>query len=475
MSTQTQRDSATEAAITRALIGFARAEAKAIRAINSGLPINALRKRESDTTDHLLTPLEIEALRWVAKFGWVRWWTLARLMWSASPAPSARTLGMRMIRNLAKQALIYPVTGGDGKKVFLLAERGAAYLRTYFPGLYARDLSVGRRGLTAGTRQTSPAGATFIHRLITNAYLADSVANGRLIATEYEQLVDTEEWRIIWRQVAYRAKRCDGLSFMADPMSGKDGAVQRDIEIIEMLRKRPDVSLTRNDQGVLVQDEMGRLLISLREHSANRQRVTLVLLDERSGHGIARTLIRYAAQRGIKVSPEFVQFVFVPMRPGSPIFGPFRRTPWPGGRPVAVAPSTPAANTAGVAAASSGVADSPANKPAPPHSAGNAASLERPSQTARQPEFRRVRDKRLANGDREIIIQHLPTGITAQTTTGVQNTSAHLEFTFFDPEGEPLYVEPVICQDTVDLTNPAEFEELCDELRQIIPDADRDD
>ena len=201
MSTQTQRDSATDAAITRVLFGFARAEANAMRAMNSGFPINVLRKKKSDTTDPLLTPLQIEALRWTAKFGWLRWWMLARLMWPASPATSARTLAMRMIRDLDAEKLIYPVIGGDGFKVFLLAERGAAYLRTYFPGRYARDLSRGRRGLTAGTRQTSPAGATFIHRLISNAYLADAVANGRLIATEYEQLVDSDEWRYGWRQV----------------------------------------------------------------------------------------------------------------------------------------------------------------------------------------------------------------------------------------------------------------------------------
>ena len=284
MSTQTQRDSSTDAGIARLLFGAVRAEANAIRAINSGFPINVLRNKTSDTTDHLITPVEIEALRWTAKFGWLRWWLLARLMWPASPATSARTRAMLTIKDLAAQKLIYPVIGGDGHDVFLLAERGAAYLRAYFPGLYARDLSVGRRGLTAGTRQTSPAGATFIHRMITHAYLADSAANGRLIATEYEQLVDTDEWRTLWRQVAYRAKRCDGLTSMADTMSDEDGAIQLDIEIIETLRTRPNVALTRNDQGVLVQDEMGRLLISLREHSANRQRVTLLLLDERPGH-----------------------------------------------------------------------------------------------------------------------------------------------------------------------------------------------
>src|SRR5262249_10348833 len=154
MSTGTQRDSATETAITKFIVGIASAEANALRALSSGFPINVLRNKRSDTTDPLPTPLEIEGLRWTAKFGWLRWWMLARLMWSASPATSARTLALRMIRGLAEKQLIYPVIGGDGHDVFLLAERGAAYLRTYFPDLYARDLSAGRRGLTAGARQT---------------------------------------------------------------------------------------------------------------------------------------------------------------------------------------------------------------------------------------------------------------------------------------------------------------------------------
>jgi hypothetical protein len=476
MSTQTQRDSATETAITRALIGFARAEANATRALNSGFPINVLREKKSDTTDPLLSPLQIEALRWTAKFGWLRWWLLARLMWPASPATSARTLAMRMIRDLAAEKLIYPVIGGDGHEVFLLAERGAAYLRTYFPGLYARDLSVGRRGLTAGTRQTSAAGPTFTHRLLTNAYLAEAVANGRSVATEYEQLVDTDEWRTSWRYVGYRAKRCDGLTSRVGPMPNEYGAILLDIEIIEMLRTRPKESLTRNAEcALVVQDEMGRLLMSLRQHSANGQRVTILLIDDRSGHGIARTIARFAAQRGIQISPQFVRFVFVSMRPGKPILGPFRRAPWPGGKPVAIAPSTPAAPPIAVATAIGGTTELPATKSVPAFNAGISTLPDRPKPTVRQPDFRLVRDKRFANGTREVIIQHLPTGITAQSSTGGGNTTVYMEFAFFDPDDQSLFFETVICQDNIDLTDPVEFEELCEELRQVIPDADGDD
>ena len=258
-------------------------------------------------------------------------------------------------------------------------------------------------------------------------------------------------------------------------MSFEHGAKLLDKEVIETLRKRPNVSLTRNAQGALVQDEMGRLLISLREHSANCQRVTLLILDERAGHGIAQTVVRYATERGIAVSPEFVQFVFVSMRPGSPILGPFRRTPWPGGKPVAVARSTPAVNTTGVAAASTSVTASPGTKPASSPSAGDVPSLERPAQTARHQEFRLVRDKRFANGDREAVIQHLSTGITAQASTGGTMNPGYMEFALYDPDGEPLFLDVVVRDDNIDLTDPAEFNDLCAALRQIIPGADSDD
>lgn len=254
-------------------------------------------------------------------------------------------------------------------------------------------------------------------------------------------------------------------------MSHEHGAVLLDTEIIETIRTRPNVSLTRNAQGAVVQDDMGRLLISLREHSANSQRVTLLLVDERAGHGIARTLVRYAAQRGIHVSPEFVQFVFVAMRPGSPIFGPFRRTPWPGGGPVAFAPSTPAANATGVAAVSGSATASPALA----LSAVTSPGLKWPAPTVRQTDFRLVRDKRFANGDRDAIIQHLPTAITAQASTGGTLNPGYMEFGLFDPEGEPLFLEVVVREDSLDLTDPAQFQDLCDELRQIIPDDDCDD
>jgi hypothetical protein len=473
MSTQTQRDSTTDAGLARLLLDAAKAEADAIRAINSGFPINVLREKKTDKTDPLLTPSEIEALRWVAKFGWVRWPMLARLMWPASPASSARVLAMRMIRDLAAEKLIYPVIGGDGHDVFLMAALGAAYLRTYFPGLYARDLSVGRRGLTAGTRQTSPAGATFIHRLITNAYLADAVANGRLIATEYEQLVNTEEWRTSWHQVGYRAKRCDGLTSRVGPMPDEHGVILLDIEVIEMLRTSPKESLTRNDKGALVvQDDMGRLLMSLRQHSANGQRVTILLLDDRPGHGIARNIVSVAAKRGIPISSQFVRFVFVSMRPGKPILGPFRRVPWPGGQRAVVAPPA-AANTTRTSSASSGPTGSPATTPAST-SASATNGLSAPALTVRRTEFRLVSDERLANGNRDAIIQHVPTGITAQGSTGGRLKSADMEFAFFDPDDEPLFFDAVACRDNIDLTDPVEFQELCDELRQVISDADGD-
>jgi hypothetical protein len=263
---------------------------------------------------------------------------------------------------------------------------------------------------------------------------------------------------------------------MAGPMSFEYGAVLLDTEVVETLRTRPRVSLTRNAEGALVvQDEMGRLLMSLRQHSANGQRVTLLLVDDRSGHGIARTLVRYAVQRSIKVSPEFVRFVFVSMRPGKPIFGPFRRAPWPGGKPVAIAPSTPAAPPITAAAAIGRTTELPATKSVPAFNAGISTLPDRPAPTARQPDFRLVRDKRFANGTREVIIQHLPTGITAQSSTGGGNTTVYMEFAFFDPDDESLFFETVICQDNIDLTDPVEFEELCEELRQVIPDADRDD
>ena len=170
--------------------------------------------------------------------------------------------------------------------------------------------------------------------------LAEAVANGRPIATEYEQLVNTEEWRHSWRQVGYRVKRCDGLTSRVGPIHNKRGAILLDIEIIEMFRTCPRESMTRNAEGALVvQDEMGRLLMSLRQHSANGQRVTILLVDDRLGHGIAGTIVRFANERGIQISPQFVQFVFVSMRPGKPIFGPFHRAPLPGCTPAAIASS----------------------------------------------------------------------------------------------------------------------------------------
>lgn len=387
-----------------------------------------------------------KALYWVGRFGWMNWYWLACAMWPDSPPKSAQNLASGMLERLYDDGLLQKTVCGGHYEVFVLSSTGALELQMMHPlafGTAAAALAMGEdgslipgrefaKGIRSGLRLTSVRGATYLHRFVGNTYLASCLAQGRTIATEYDQLTGSGHWTLPWTSVLYHGKRPDGLDYVAHDIAGLD------MKIVEVLLNAPRTTPRRKLGGAVIeQDEMGDFLRSLHYHTTNGQGVVLVMIDDAPGRNIANEIVREATKRDIPVVSDLIQLVFVKLEAGEcrPIG--LSKEPWPKSK--------------------------------------NDAKETAPTTRARAPqrshEFRLLSDERDETGEREIVIQHLRSGWTVRANTDGTDQHRSLYFDAFDTRGERQCIGDMWRDASIDLNDPAEWELLVTEMRVLVAGA----